>query len=576
MKVKLAKTAGFCMGVRRAMEITLAEANRGDEKLFTYGPLIHNRQVLDLLRSKGVDIKEEIDRHDKGRIIIRAHGIAPVEREAIRASELKLIDATCPRVAKVQAIIKRYNRRGYTPMIFGDSSHPEVIGLMGFSEGRGIVVSSVEDVERLSGNEKVVVVSQTTQDANAYKEVVAAVKSRHPKAVVFDTICDETYKRQREVRTLASQADSMVIVGGHNSGNTIRLYQIAQSTGKPTIHLETEKELEDPWFLTTETVGVTAGASTPNWMIKRVMERLKTMGKERQPPLGGLLARVFQSLIKISMPEAVGGFFLTYAGLILSRGSADFIHPFLTLLYVYSMHVLNRFLDKEASTYNDPGTALFYTRHKRFLIGISLAGIGVGLILSLSLGIAQFMLFLTLTILGLIYSVPIIPWKLGYLGRYAKIKDLPGSKTMAEALAWGTISSLLPTIGWPGSFWPGVVVSFFFVSSMCYVRSGLFDILNIQGDLIVGRETLPIALGEERALRLLLLLNSFFGIGILLSTVGGIVSGLGYALTTCFVISSVYLIAFQKGWIREGYRLQAVVESNLFLAGLLAFIWKLS
>lgn len=276
------------------------------------------------------------------------------------------------------------------------------------------------------------------------------------------------------------------------------------------------------------------------------------------------------------MPEAVGGFFLTYAGLILSRGSADFIHPFLTLLYVYSMHVLNRFLDKEASTYNDPGTALFYTRHKRFLIGISLAGIGVGLILSLSLGIAQFMLFLTLTILGLIYSVPIIPWKLGYLGRYAKIKDLPGSKTMAEALAWGTISSLLPTIGWPGSFWPGVVVSFFFVSSMCYVRSGLFDILNIQGDLIVGRETLPIALGEERALRLLLLLNSFFGIGILLSTVGGIVCGLGYALTTCFVISSVYLIAFQKGWIREGYRLQAVVESNLFLAGLLAFIWKLS
>ena len=111
---------------------------------------------------------------------------------------------------------------------------------------------------------------------------------------------------------------------------------------------------------------------------------------------------------------------------------------------------------------------------------------------------------------------------------------------------------------------------------MCYVRSGLFDILNIQGDLIVGRETLPIALGEERALRLLLLLNNFFGIGIFLSAVFGMVSGLGYMLTTCFVISSIYLITFQKGWIREGYRLQAIVESNLLLAGLLAFIWKLT
>jgi len=575
VKVRLAKTAGFCMGVRRAMEITLSEANKGDGKLFTYGPLIHNQQVLDLLRSKGVDVKEDIDEHDRGRITIRAHGITPTEREMIRSTNLKIIDATCPRVAKVQGIIKRYNKKGYTPVIFGDSRHPEVIGLMGYCRGHGIVIGSVEDVKKLPETKRLIVVSQTTQDVDAYRKITEAIKGRYSEAIVFDTICDETYKRQREVRALAHEVDSMVIVGGYNSGNTRRLYQISRSTGKPTFHVETEKELKDLWFSSTQTVGVTAGASTPNWMIKNVTETLKTMGKSRQHPLGSLLKKVFQFLLKINIPVAIGAFSLTYAGLMLSKGNADLIHPLLALFYVYSMHVLNRFLDKGASTYNDPGVALFYNQHRTFLITTSVTGIGTGLILSLYLGTSQFVLFLVLALLGIVYSIPIIPLRFGYLGRYAKIKDLPGSKTMAEALAWGIISSLLPIVGLPEPFWPGVLTSFFFVSSICYIRSGLFDILNIQGDLIVGRETLPIALGEEKALDLLLLINALFGIFILLSTSIGMVSNLGFVLTICFLNSFVYLTAYQKGWIREGSRLQAFAESNLLLAGLLALVWKL-
>ncbi len=575
MKVRLAKIAGFCMGVRRAMEIILSEANKGDGELFTYGPLIHNQQVLDLLRSKGVDVKEDIDDHDKGRIAIRAHGITPNERETIRSSNLKIIDATCPRVAKVQAIIKKYNNKGYFPVIFGDARHPEVIGLMGYSKDHGVVINSVEDVERLPEKKRLVVVSQTTQDIDAYRKTTDAIKARYPDSVIFNTICHETYKRQMEARSLASEVDSMVIVGGYNSGNTRRLYQISRSTGRPTFHIETEKELKGLCFSSTETVGVTAGASTPNWMIKGVTERLKSMGKSRQHALGSLVRRVFLFLLKSNIPLATGAFSLTYAGLRLSKGNADLIYPLLSLLYVYSMHVLNRFLDKEASTYNDPSIAFFYTQHKTFLIATSLLGIGTGLILSLSLGIAQFLIFLAMTILGLVYSIPIIPWGFGYLGRYAKIKDLPGSKTMAEALAWGTISSLLPVIGWSTPFWPGVLISFLFVSSMCYIRSGLFDILNVQGDLIVGRETLPIALGEEKALKLLLFLNGFFGIFILISTAIGIVSNVGYPLISCFLISFIYLTAYQKGWMRDGSPLQATAEGNLLLAGLLAFIWKL-
>ena len=574
MKVRLAKTAGFCMGVRRAMEITLSEVNKGDGKLFTYGPLIHNRQVLDLLRSKGVDVKEDIEAHDKGRIVVRAHGITPTERKAIQSSDFKIIDATCPRVAKVQGLIKQYDTKGYTPVIFGDARHPEVIGLMGYSQGHGIVISSAEDVTTLPEEKRFVVVSQTTQDVDTYKEVCSAIKARFPEAVIFDTICDETYTRQKEVRSLAAQVDSMVIVGGYNSGNTMRLYQIARSTGKPAFHIETEGELKDSWFSSAGTVGVTAGASTPNWMIKKVIERLRTMGKRKQS-FASLLTKGYQFLVKTNIPDAVGAFSLTYAGLILYRGNSPLIYPILTMLYVYGMHVLNRFLDKEASRYNDPGVALFYAQHKVFLIGTALSGLGGGIIISLYLGLWQFLLFLGLTILGLVYSIPIIPWRLGYLGRYAKIKDLPGSKTMAEALAWGTISSLLPVIGWPNPVWPGVLASFLFVSSMCYVRCGLLDILNIQGDLIVGRETLPIALGEERALKLLLLSNAFFGLVLLLSAVLEIVSNLGYLLLICFLNSFFYLTAYQKDWVRGGSHLQVLAEANLLLAGLFALAWNI-
>jgi len=345
--------------------------------------------------------------------------------------------------------------------------------------------------------------------------------------------------------------------------------------GIPTFHVETEKELESSWFTSTETVGVTAGASTPNWMIKKVIERAKAMGQKGRYSFGNLSGRALRFLTVITIPESIGAFSLTYAGLVLSTGRAPLIYPFLALLYVYSMHVLNRFLDKEAGTYNDPGIALFYTEHRAFLVTTSLATIGTGLFLSISLGFVQVLLFLALTFLGLAYSIPIIPLRLGYLGRYTKIKDLPGSKTLAEALAWGTISSVLPLIGWSRPLWPGILVSFLFVSSMCYVRAGLFDILNIQGDLIVGKETLPIAVGERGALRLLFLVNAIGACLLLFTAASGFVLSLGYPLIICFLIAAAYIGAYWREWIKDGPLLQAIVEGNLLFAGALAFGWKM-
>ena len=212
MKVKFAKTAGFCMGVRRAMEIVLAEANRGEGPLFTFGPLIHNNQVLDLLESKGVHSVEDLDGLQTGRIVIRAHGIPPQKRQDLKDTGLKIIDATCPRVARVQAIIRYHTKKGYTVVIVGDKDHAEVIGLMGYSKGPAHVIQSVKEVFALPHLDKVFIVAQTTQNEKNYRDVVKALKERFPNVLVFDTICDATHQRQKDY-----QREDPVVKPGHRS-----------------------------------------------------------------------------------------------------------------------------------------------------------------------------------------------------------------------------------------------------------------------------------------------------------------------------------------------------------------------
>ena len=259
------------MGVRRAMEMVLAEINKGTQPLYTYGPLIHNRQVLALLETKGVTAADDIKDLDWGTIVIRAHGIPPHERRAIKASGLRIRDATCPRVARVQAIISSHTKQGYNAIIVGDKNHPEVKGLMGYAHGRVYAINGPEEIEKLPRLKKVFVVAQTTQSAQNFQEVVQAVKERIPEALIFDTICDATYNRQKEVRAFAGHVDGVVVVGGYNSGNTQRLVQISCESDMPTLHVETEKNIDKEKLADMEVVGVTAGASTPNWMIKGVV-----------------------------------------------------------------------------------------------------------------------------------------------------------------------------------------------------------------------------------------------------------------------------------------------------------------
>ena len=572
MKVRLAKAAGFCMGVRRAMEIVLAEANQRKGNLFTLGPLIHNRQVGDLLASKGVKAIEDLGDLKSGRIVIRAHGIPPEKRKEIKNTGMKIIDATCPRVARVQAIIRYNSRKGHVPVIVGDEDHAEVIGLMGFAEGPVYVIQSMSDVALLPDLDSVFVVAQTTQNEQNYREVVDALKKRFPDLLVFDTICGATRDRQREVRSLGKQVDAMVVVGGYHSGNTQRLVQISKEAGLPTFHVETEKDLKKNDFHGMETVGLTAGASTPNWMIKNVVRRLEGIRGRRETSLMRLLRKAFKFLVLSNLVVASGVFCLAYAVSILLGKGPELTFPSLAFLYIYAMHTLNRFLDKGASVYNDPDRAAFLKRNRYLLMITGIAAIVVALVLSYRISRTTFYALAAFCILGIIYSVPLIPEAIRDKYRYSKIKDIPGSRSLSEALAWVAVIVVMPLFEMDRIVWPPAIISLLIVFMLSYTRSALFDIFQAQGDLIVGTETLPITLGEKRTIIILKVVLLSTEIILIAGPLLGLSSPFSYFMLLPGLALYLCLIAYENRWLYTGITLEALVEASFFPAGLLALV----
>jgi len=571
LKVKLAKTAGFCMGVRRAIEMVLTETNKSENPIYTYGPIIHNNQVLDLLASKGVHSIEDLEGLKAGTIVIRAHGIPPKLRQYLKNSGLKLIDATCPRVIRVQTIIRSYTRKGYDVVILGDSDHPEVIGLMGYSEKPAYLIQALEDVAALPQLERLFVVAQTTQDEQVFDEITAAIKKRFPNTVIFNTICEATHQRQQEIRNMAEQVDSMVIVGGYHSGNTQRLVQVADKAGLTTFHVETEHDLDKERLAQMEIIGVTAGASTPNWMIKNVMQEIEGIRGRRDPFLFLFFKRVVKILVLSNLAAATGAFSFAYSISTVSRVGQGDLFPILAFLYIYAMHVFNKSLDKMASVYNDPERAAFLKKHWRFLNLLGVIAIAVGMIVAYFISFTTMIALFALSLLGIFYSIPIIPVKKRWKYRYVKIKDVPGSRSLSEALAWVSVISLLPLLNTQDIIWPVALTSIIVTFLISYVRTALFDIFQVQGDLIVGIETLPITLGEKRTIILLKSVLLILGMILILTSFFDVFGTSSYILLIPVMGLAACLMAYEKRWFIPDINFEAIVEGNFILAGLVAF-----
>jgi 4-hydroxy-3-methylbut-2-enyl diphosphate reductase len=269
MKLKLAKKAGFCFGVKRAIDITFDLAKESKKGVYTYGPLIHNPQVVDELKRKGIAAINELESSDINTLIIRTHGVSPEVYEKTSEMGYNLIDLTCPFVKKDE---------NYQVLIIGNEDHPEVKGLIGFAGDNVMVVKDAASLPKL--NNKVGLIVQTTQRFDTFREVVLEVISRAREVKIYNTICDFTAQRVKETRELACMVDVMVVVGGKNSSNTNQLVKLSHSVCNNVYHIETQDELEKEWFHNVKNVGVTGGASTPHWIIEEVVKKIRDISKE--------------------------------------------------------------------------------------------------------------------------------------------------------------------------------------------------------------------------------------------------------------------------------------------------------
>jgi 4-hydroxy-3-methylbut-2-enyl diphosphate reductase len=277
MEITVAKSAGFCFGVQRAVDSVYKELEENSGKIYTFGPIIHNEQVVEDLNKKGIEVIDTVEQLKKikeGTVVIRSHGVAKEIYDILEQQKLKMVDATCPFVKKIHNIVLDESNNGKTIIIIGNDNHPEVEGIKGWVNGEVIVINKEEQIEKLSLPEqtKACIVSQTTFNHNKFKYLVEIIRKKGYDITVVNTICNATHVRQVEAQKISSKVDGMIVIGGKNSSNTQKLYDICRNECENTFYVQTVKDLDLHELKSLKSIGITAGASTP----KNIIEEVRT------------------------------------------------------------------------------------------------------------------------------------------------------------------------------------------------------------------------------------------------------------------------------------------------------------
>ena len=570
MKVIVAKTAGFCWGVKRAMDAVLEASARHDgEKVQTLGPLIHNPQALDLIGKRGVAVAEEPDKVENGTVVIRAHGI-PIQdlrglKERQAKGEVKIVNATCPEVAKVHNKIKKWSPKGYFTVILGSHGHAESVAHRSFAEHGSQIVANMGEAMALAPEvlKKVLVVAQTTFTVKDFHEIVDYLRDRSEDMVVENTICEDTWTRQDEAKALAQAVDVVIVVGGKASSNTKHLAELAHHYGKPVQYVETAAEMDLSTFTGKETVGVLAGASTPTWLVDEVVDVLEQLG-DGPSKWRSFLQAAFGSSVMLALGTALATLGLhKWLDLTLR-----WTYPLITGTYVLSMYLLSPFLDPHGLGAKGPARARFLERNRRVLIGMALLAMVAALVLAATLGTRAVAVVGFATLLGLVY-------KLRTQGGFS-LRRIPGSKDLLVAAALGTVAVVMP-VWQEGREWDlRTFAALFLMGVLAFARTVIYDIRDMQNDQVLGKETLPIAIGKRGAK---LVLGSLLAIllgGTLWLTFHNRGEGhpflVALVLVLCAGYPFVYLWLYHERFTTGKHRLELSVELSFFLVGLLALV----
>ena len=282
MEVILAKSAGFCFGVKRAVDKVYQQTEEKNGKIYTYGPIIHNEEVVKDLEKRGVcviETQEALKDCKDGTVVIRSHGVGKEVYDLLKRENISYVDATCPFVLKIHRLVEKYSNDNYHVVIIGNEEHPEVQGIRGWSSNpeETTVISNLQEAQNftLKTDKKICVVSQTTFNNKKFKELVEIITEKGYDIIVLNTICNATEERQTEARAIAEQVDAMIVIGGRNSSNTQKLFEICKNECKNTYYIQTVKDLDLAEVRSVDNVGITAGASTPNNIIEEVQKNVR-------------------------------------------------------------------------------------------------------------------------------------------------------------------------------------------------------------------------------------------------------------------------------------------------------------
>ena len=564
MSVITAHTAGFCWGVRRAVDMVLAELKKGNDPYAVYGELVHNPQVLRALAERGVSICETPENMNGGTLFLRTHGTTLERRKQLKPLPLKIRDLTCPRVGSALAVARKKSREGYDVIILGDSQHQEVRSILSYGGDRARVISGPDEIAALSGISRPFLMSQTTQNTETFEKTKNVLQDKYPDLEYAFTICDSTSLRQDELRKMCDKVDCVVVVGGRNSANTARLVEIAREEGLPSYHIETHEELDADELRKYENVLLTAGSSTPSWSIRKVREKLLEIqgGTLR----AGKAWKLLQSMIFGNVHVLPLTFILGAAGACILNSSNWLLPALAASFFLYGVHTVTSVLE---SGYSHPSRLRrqeFLISHRRFLNVSAMFAFAGSLTLSLFLNPLWPAVLGVMLALFLLYTIPLIRKVYPFRG----LRSLPGSRDLMFAGAWSFLLAFLPGyISAGAAITPGIViwaaVLFFLFLSRCL----LADLVDLQGDALMGMDTIPIHAGRSLSVRLFWLCFSLASV--LLAA--GIASGYLPLNAAAFfpgplLLAAGFLILARTPFPSEFLK-RAIADGSLFAAGVL-------
>jgi (E)-4-hydroxy-3-methyl-but-2-enyl pyrophosphate reductase len=564
--ITVAKSAGFCPGVKKAIDCAIDLSRSKKCPIYTLGPLIHNTQVIETLEEKGIRSVNGTDeiKDAQAVLIIRAHGITPeLEGEIKSHQNIEVVDATCPLVKNVQSVIAKYAEQNYSTVIVGDKGHAEVIGLMGYAKNNGTVVANAEEAKKLPSFERVNIVSQTTQEENIFNEVVKEIQRKSKTVVVSDTICQPTKERQNEIKSLCENVDLMIVVGAKHSANTTRLAKICQKLCENSIHVENEDELNNYPISQYKKIGVTAGASTPSWMIQKVSDKLYHLRKSKFEFMINLVENAWAFIINSCSYTALAAVALTFVCMKMQGTQINEKFLLLSFFFVWSLHIINRTYEKGSG--KSETKVLFFYRHKKtslftgFVSGMTAVG------LSLSLGINTAILVFVFWLLGVIY-----PFR--HLIGLRKSLNFPGSKDILTALGWGFVCAAIPAMSKGIIFTKANHLSLTYATFLVFLRSVMLGISAVHSDLIVGKENFYKALGAKKVHIIL------FSILMILTAILVLLFSMNWKtpLIVSLSIGNIYMLTcfgfyfFNK--MPKGIWAETIIDGNFLILGIISYL----